>query len=471
MNILMVASEATPFAKTGGLADVLGGLPPALAALGEQVAVVLPAYRSNYYPAPPREVYRNLWIPIGPGYTADIYESVDRGARYYFVHCPPLYDRDGIYASGGFDYLDNYLRFAALSMAAIGVARHLFRPQIIHTHDWQGALTPVYIREHFHTDPNFLGVKLLFTIHNAGYQGIFGPEILPAIGLDTRLFNPSQFEFFGKVNLMKAGVAWSHAVSTVSKGYAREIQTPEYGFGLDGFFRSHGPVEGIVNGVDYSEWSPEHDPNIASAYAIEDLSGKQECKRALLDEFGLPPESRDRPLIGIVSRFARQKGFDLIAEVADRLLDQNVSLVVLGSGDPEYESMFRHLAGVRPNKVGVRTDYDNGLAHRIEAGADMFLMPSRYEPCGLNQIYSLRYGTIPIVRATGGLDDTIDDETGFKFRDYSGEALLSAIQSALEGYKDRESWEAMMKRGMRKDFSWSAAAREYLALYQRLLGT
>jgi len=471
MNILMVASEATPFAKTGGLADVLGGLPPALAAHGEQVAVVLPAYRGNYYPAPPREVYRNLWIPIGPGYTADIYESSDRGAKFYFVHCPPLYDRDGIYASGGWDFLDNYLRFAALSMAAVGVARNLFRPQIIHTHDWQGALTPVYIREHFHTDPTFLGVKLLFTIHNAGYQGIFGPEIIPEIGLDPRLFNPSQFEFYGKVNLMKGGVAWSHRVSTVSKAYAREIQTPEYGFGLDGFLREHRPIEGIINGVDYREWNPEHDPYISTHYSADDLSGKIDCKRALLAEFGMPAESAGRPLIGIVSRFARQKGFDLIAEIASRLLDQDISLIVLGSGEAEYESMFNHFAWVRPDKVGVRTSYDNALAHRIEAGADMFLMPSRYEPCGLNQIYSLRYGTVPIVRATGGLDDTIDEETGFKFQDYSGDALLSAIQSALEGYRDHDAWKSMMRRGMHKDFSWNAVAKEYIALYRRLLAS
>ena len=471
MNILMVASEATPFAKTGGLADVLGGLPQALAGYGEQVAVVIPAYRGNFYPGPPREVYRNLWIPIGPGYRADIYESTDRGAKFYFVHCPPLYDRDGIYASGGWDYLDNHLRFAALSMAAIGVARHLFRPQIIHAHDWQGALTPVYIREHFHTDPTFLGVKVLFTIHNAGYQGIFGPEVLPEIGLDARLLNPSQFEFYGKVNLMKGGIAWSHAISTVSKAYAREIQTPEYGFGLDGFLRAHRPIEGIINGVDYSEWNPELDRQIARNYSVDDLSGKQECKRALIAEFGLPDEAMTRPLIGIVSRFARQKGFDLIADIAARLLDEDISLVVLGSGEAEYESMFRHFAAIRADKVGARTSYDNTLAHRIEAGADMFLMPSRYEPCGLNQIYSLRYGTVPVVRATGGLDDTIDEETGFKFQDYSGDALLDAIHSALEAYRDHDGWESMMRRGMRKDFSWSAVAREYIALYRRLLAS
>lgn len=468
MNILMVASEATPFAKTGGLADVLGGLPAALAAHGENVAVVMPAYRANVYPEPPREAYRNLGIPLGRGFTVDINQSAERGVTFYFVHCPPLFDRPGIYGEA-WDYGDNHVRFAVLSMAAISVARYLFRPNIIHTHDWQAALVPVYIREHFDIDPTFGGVKLLFTIHNAGYQGIFGREILPQIALDPRLFNPEQLEFYGKVNYLKGGIAWSHAVSTVSKAYAREIQTPEYGFGLDGFLHKHAPIYGIVNGVDYSEWSPEHDPHISSNYSVDDLAGKADCKRALIADFGLPAIAEDRPLIGIVSRFARQKGFDLIAGIASALLDEDISLVVLGSGEAEFESLFLHLAHLHPDKVGVRTAYDNALAHRIEAGADMFLMPSRYEPCGLNQIYSLRYGTVPIVRATGGLDDTIDEETGFKFRDYDGTALLLAIRSALAAYQDQDRWAAMMRRGMRKDFSWSAVAREYLALYRQLL--
>ena len=356
------------------------------------------------------------------------------------------------------------------SMAAVGVARYLFRPQIIHVHDWQAALTPVYIRQHFGTDPTFSGVKVLFTIHNLGYQGIFGPEAVPLIGLDSRLFNPAHLEFFGKLNLMKGGIAFADAVSTVSKGYAREIQTPEYGFGLDGFLHQHGPIYGIVNGVDYVEWNPEHDPFIARNYSVDDLSGKRECKRALLEELGLTSDDPKRPLLGIVSRFAAQKGIDLIAEIASRLLEQDVQLAVLGSGDPPYESMFQRLREAYPDQVAVRIGYDNALSHRIEAGADMFLMPSHYEPCGLSQIYSLRYGTVPVVRATGGLDDTIDEGTGFKFRDYSGEALLDALSTALRAFGDRDCWVAMMRRGMQKDFSWSSTAVEYLALYQRLLG-
>lgn len=475
MNILMVASEAAPFAKTGGLADVLGALPAALAERGEQVAVVLPAYRENHYPHPTREAYRSLWIPIGPGYMVDIQQSTvqigDRTVTYFFVQCPPLYDRDGIYGTVAGDFPDNHLRFALLAMAAVGVARHLFRPHILHLHDWQASLAPVYIREHFGGDPTFIGVKSLLTVHNLGYQGLFGPGVLSQIALPPRLMNPEQLEFFGRVNFLKAGIAWSDAVSTVSKGYAREIQTPEYGFGLDGFLRLHGGVTGIVNGVDYSEWGPEHDPHIAAQYSAADLSGKRACKQALLAEYGLPQDDPDRPLIAIISRFAAQKGFDILLDAASRILAEDLNLVILGSGDLPYENMFRSLAASYPGKVGLRVGYDTGLSHRIEAGADMFLMPSRYEPCGLNQIYSLRYGTVPIVRATGGLDDTIDEGTGFKFRDYSGDALLVTIQQALKAFGNEEQWARRMRLGMGKDFSWRASAGEYVELYRRLMAS
>jgi len=471
MNILMVASEAAPFAKTGGLADVLGALPAALHERGENVAVVIPAYRENHYPQAPREAYRNLYIPLGPGYMVDIQEATDRGVSYYFVDCPALYDRDGIYGSGPADFPDNHLRFAVLSLAAVGVARHLFATDLMHLHDWQAALTPVYLREHFRGDPTFLRVKTLLTIHNLGYQGIFGPQVVQQIGLDPRWMNPEQLDFFGDVNFLKAGIAWSDAISTVSKGYAREIQTPEYGFGLDGFLLEHGPITGIVNGVDYSHWNPEHDPHIAQTYSPGDLSGKRVCKRAILAEYGLPVDHLDRPLLAIISRFASQKGFDILENAASRLLREDLSLVVLGSGDPVHESMFRALAQAYPDQVGVQVGYDVGLSHRIEAGADMFLMPSQYEPCGLNQIYSLKYGTVPVVRATGGLDDTIDEDTGFKFRDYSGDALLESVGLALKAFQNKDDWTRRMRRGMEKDFSWSASAGEYVELYRRLLAS
>jgi starch synthase len=464
----MVASEATPFAKTGGLADVLGSLPAALAERGENVAVVIPAYRETRYPLAPREAYRDLFVPIGPGYLVNILETAQNGVTYYFVQCPALYDRDGIYGSGPADFPDNHLRFAVLSLAAIGVARHLFPADLLHLHDWQAALAPVYMREHFRGDPTFRRIKSLLTIHNLGYQGIFGPEVAPQLGLDPRWMNPEQLEFFGDVNFLKAGIAWSDAISTVSKGYAREIQTSEYGFGLDGFLRKHGPITGIVNGVDYSQWSPEHDPHIAQNYSAADLSGKRACKQAILAEYGLPDDNLDRPLAAIVSRFASQKGFDILADAASRLLLEDLDLVVLGSGDPVYESMFQALARAYPDQVGVQIGYDDGLSHRIEAGGDLFLMPSQYEPCGLNQIYSLKYGTVPVVRATGGLDDTIDKDTGFKFRDYSGDALLESVRLALKAFRNKDDWTRRMRRGMQKDFSWKASAGEYVELYRRL---
>ena len=399
----------------------------------------------------------------------DIRETIDRGVSFYFVECPALYDRDGIYGTGAADFPDNPLRFAVLSLAAVGVGRHLFSADILHLHDWQAALAPVYLREHFGGDPTFRRAKTLLTIHNLGYQGIFGPEVVRQIGLDPRWMNPEQLEFFGNVNFLKGGIAWSDAISTVSKGYAREIQTPEYGFGLDGFLAKHGPITGIVNGVDYGQWNPEHDPYIACTYSGADLSGKWECKRAILAEYGLPTDNLERPLMAIISRFASQKGFDIFADAASQLLQEDVNLVVLGSGDPGYESMFRALAQAYPSQVGVRIGYDSALSHRIEAGADMFLMPSRYEPCGLNQIYSLKYGTVPVVRATGGLDDTIDEDTGFKFRGYSGDALLEASRQALKAFEDKEQWARRVRQGMEKDFSWNASAGEYVELYQRLL--
>jgi starch synthase len=466
----MAASEATPFCKTGGLADVIGALPVALKQRGENVGAVIPAYRVNRYPGPVREVYRNLRIAFGKGYNVNIYECLEKGVPFFFVDCPELYDRDGIYNSGGYDYADNHLRFAVLSMAAIEVARRVFRAQILHCHDWQTGLAPVYLKRDFGGDPTFSGSKALFTIHNQGFQGLCSPTVLSHIGLDPSILTPDKLEYYGQVNLLKAGIVYADWINTVSQTYAREIQTPDYGFGLDGLLRARtGQLSGILNGIDTSEWNPETDRFIARNYSVDYVSGKRDCKAALLAEFGLPSDL-ERPMIGIVSRFAEQKGFGLIAEIAYRIADLDLTMVVLGSGEHEYESLFRNMAAAYPYKIGTRIGFDNALAHRIEAGADMFLMPSLYEPCGLNQMYSLRYGTLPIVRATGGLDDTIEEGTGFKFWDRAGWALLSAIHHALGVYSDPVRWASMMGNAMRKDFSWDASAGEYIALYRRLLG-
>jgi len=325
-------------------------------------------------------------------------------------------------------------------------------------------------------DPALRKCGLVLTIHNIGYQGLFPAEILPLLMLPWDLFTISKMEFFGNVNFLKGGIAYSDFITTVSRKYSQEIQTTEYGFGLEGVLKARAQtVTGILNGVDYDAWNPETDKFVASHYSAEDLSGKQECKRDLLASMGLHNADPNLPVIGIVSRFAAQKGFDLIGQVLDRLALEDVLLTVLGSGDKLYEEMFLRLGRQVPHKLAVKVAYDNALAHKIEAGADMFMMPSHYEPSGLNQLYSLKYGTVPIVRATGGLDDTIDPwdprtkkGTGFKFIEYTGEALLRTIHQAMQLYRDQESWKKLMRNGMSKDFSWKVAAREYVRVYEKV---
>jgi len=465
----MVSSEAVPLAKTGGLADVVGSLPAALQSYGDEVAVVIPRYGSISLKNA-RRVYDRLTVYLGPvRYDASIYRAA---AEYplYLVDCPPLFERKGFYGESGVDYPDNHIRFAVFARAALTVARALFQTDIFHCHDWQSGLVPAYLRTTFATDPTFLGSKTLFTIHNLGFQGLFPKTALAEVALDPGVYRPDGMEFFGRVSYIKGGIAFADALNTVSPTYAREIQTPEYGFGLDGALRARADVlSGILNGVDYGEWNPETDTLIPARYQAGDLSGKRVCKEHLLQEFGLPAAAMERPLLGVVSRLTPQKGTDILAEAAAHMAAEDLYLVVLGSGDPEYEALFLRLAAEHPGRIAVRIGYDDGLAHRIEAGADIFLMPSRYEPCGLNQMYSLRYGAVPVVRATGGLDDTIEEGTGFKFAEISSQALLDAVLAATQAY-GTEGWRQTMRRGMAKDFSWKTSAAEYSALYRRLLG-
>ncbi len=404
-----------------------------------------------------------LWV--GPhAYRVDIHRLIHRGVHYFFVDCPPLYDRPEIYG----DYPDDHIRFALLSQAALGIARHIFRPAVLHAHDWQAGLVAPYLRTTFASDPTFYGLRTLLTIHNLGYQGNYPAAAFADLGLDPGLYHPGGLEFWGLVSYLKAGIVWSDAVNTVSPTYAREIQTPEYGFGMDDLLLIHsGKLSGILNGVDYEEWNPETGPYQVAHFSARDLSGKLACKKALLAEMGLPPNTR-RPLIGIVSRFADQKGFDLLEGIAAWLADQDVAMVALGNGQKKHEDMFRQLAALRPEKFAVRIGYDDALSHRIVAGADMFLMPSQYEPCGLSQMYSLRYGTVPVVRATGGLEDTVDESTGFKFAEYTPAALQGAIQQALNAFEKPGAWMERMRRGMAKDFSWDSSAREYQRLFRSL---
>src|SRR5271157_5782876 len=478
MHIAFAASECVPFSKTGGLADVVGALPRSLAALGHQVSVFLPRYRQTKLDDP-QTVVRSITVPFDDKYrfcsvvTADT--KTPTGVRFYFVDYPPYFDRDALYGTPAGDYPDNAERFAMFSRAVLEAAKVLGVPQVFHCHDWQSALVPVMLRTLYAEDPAFRDVATVFTIHNMGYQGLFPSDTLPLLMLPWELLTISKMEFFGQVNFLKGALVHADFITTVSKKYSQEIQTTEYGFGLEGVLRGRAAtVTGILNGVDYDEWSPQTDKFTVAKYSPQDLSGKVQCKQDLLHAFGIANVDAKIPVIGIVSRFAAQKGFDLIAQMMDRLAREEMIMVVLGSGDKPYEEMFQRLNKQFPHKIAVKVAFDNAIAHKIEAGADMFLIPSRYEPCGLNQIYSLKYGTVPIVRATGGLDDTIEPwdartgkGTGFKFSDYTGEALLATIRQALLAYQDPSSWQTLMRNGMGRDFSWGASAREYGKIYER----
>jgi starch synthase len=477
MHIAFAASECVPFSKTGGLADVVGALPRALAALGHQVSVYIPRYRQTKL-SDPQTVVRSITIPFDDKYRfcSVVTAGTSAGVQFYFVDYPSYFDREALYGTPAGDYPDNAERFALFSRAVIEASKILGVPNVFHCHDWQSALVPVMLRTLYAEDPAFREVATVFTIHNMGYQGLFPPDTLPLLTLPWELFTISKMEFFGQVNFLKGALVLSDFVTTVSKKYSQEIQTTEYGFGLEGVLRSRAAtVTGILNGVDYEEWSPQTDKLIAAKYSPQDLSGKLKCKQDLLNTFGLPNADPKVPVIGIVSRFAAQKGFDLIAQIMDRLAREEMIMVVLGSGDKLYEEMFQRMNKQFPNKIAAKVAFDNVIAHKIEAGADMFLMPSRYEPCGLNQIYSLKYGTVPIVRATGGLDDTIEPwdartgkGTGFKFSDHTGEALLATVKQALLDYEDPSSWQTLMRNGMTRDFSWGASAREYGKIYDRV---
>jgi starch synthase len=465
-----------PFSKTGGLADVIGALPGALAALGHKVTVYLPRYKETAL-SHPEVVVRSITIPFDDRFRfcSVVSGGTRAGVQFYFVEYPPYFDRDGLYGTSAGDYPDNAERYALFCRAVLEASKILGVPDVFHCHDWQSALIPVLLRSQYGDDPAFADTATVFTIHNVGYQGVFAPDTLPLLDLSWDLFTISKMEFFGQVNFLKGALAYADFVTTVSRKYSHEIQTAEFGFGLDGVLRDRSTtVTGILNGVDYDEWSPEKDRFIAARYSAQDLSGKLQCKRDLLASFGVNDADEKLPVIGIISRFAAQKGFDLISQIMERLAREEMIVTVLGSGDKHYEEMFLNLNKRFPKKIIVKVAYDNAIAHKIEAGSDMFLMPSRYEPCGLNQIYSLKYGTVPIVRATGGLDDTIDPwdartgkGTGFKFTEYNGELLLTTIKEALRAFRDQTSWQALMRNGMGKDFSWNVSAKEYARVFER----
>jgi starch synthase len=478
MNIVFAASECTPWAKTGGLADVVSGLPRTLAKMGHKISTFIPYYRqvAKAVPNPP-VVLQSVTIPF-PYYSrfARILDGGHAdGVQMYFVDFPELFDREAFYATPSGDYPDNAERFGAFSRAVIESTKVLGIPDIFHVHDWQAAMVTVFLRSLYYFDPVFRHIPSVLTIHNAGYQGWFPPRTMETLLLPWDMFTLDKLEHYDKVNFLKGGVVYADAITTVSRKYAEEIQTSEYGNGLENTLRKRsGDLFGILNGVDYSEWDPAIDRYIAAHYTADKLDGKKECRRDLLHAFGVNGVTDQTAVIGVVSRFATQKGIDFIVEIMSQLVQRDIVLLMLGNGEEYYERLLSEMAARYPTKVKVQVKFDNVMAHKVEAGADMFLMPSRYEPGGLNQIYSLRYGTIPVVRATGGLDDTIEEQPdgggdGFKFWGYDPWALMAAIDRALGTFKKKAQWTAMMKRGMAQDFSWERSAQEYVRIYERVI--
>lgn len=477
MRVLFVSSEVSPFSKTGGLADVSGALPGALARAGADVRVVTPLYRDVREGGWALEPAGVCEVP-GPagGEVATVFSAtLPSGPQVWFVDHPRYFDRPGLYGERGQDYPDNLERFSFLCRAVLGWIRTCgWQPDLVHCNDWQAALVPVYMRtvEASHWDR----VGTVLTVHNLAYQGLFGADQFPVLGLPPDLFSPRYLEFWGRVNVLKGGLVFADVLTTVSETYAREIQTEEFGCGLEGVLRERSAdLYGILNGADYSVWDPRHDPHIPARYGPEDLSGKAVCKAALQREMGLRVDA-DVLLFGMVSRLVEQKGVNLVVACVDRMVQSGAQIAVLGTGDPQLEAALLRSAEAHPGAVGVRIGFDERLAHWIEAGSDAFLMPSRYEPSGLNQLYSLRYGTVPVVRRTGGLADSVVDATpealahgeaaGFVFEAYAPDALWEAVARALATYRDRETWLRLVRSGMAADFSWDRAAGRYVELYR-----
>lgn len=484
LDIVMVAAEMHPFATSGGLSEVVAALSATLGRLGHTVTAIIPRYRRvGVSPAiatenPPHRSDpgpdSSVVLTMGPRQQSVSFfrRALSERVAVVFVDAPELFDRDGLYGDNGEDYSDNAYRFAVFSRAALEYVRvRGVRPSVIHVHDWQTGLVPAYQKMLFSPDPVVGGVPVVFTIHNLAFQGNFPAETIDQIGLPWEVLHVEAMEFHGRISYLKAGINFSERLTTVSPSYASEVLTPAMGFGFDGVLaRRADDLVGILNGIDTERWNPAADPFVPASYDARDLSGKREAKRFLLQTFDLD-SSEDglrRPLIGMVSRLTDQKGFDLIAAALDELMPLDAAWVMLGSGERRYEQLWLALSERFPGRVGVRIGYDQGLEHLIEAGADAFLMPSRFEPCGLNQLNSLRYGTLPIVRATGGLKDTVDDSaaegTGFLFEDYSSEALVAAVRRALETYRS-PAWQRMQRSAMAKDYSWDVPALEYVKVY------
>jgi starch synthase len=486
----MVSSEAVPYAKTGGLADVAGALPLELAKLGHDVILLLPRYRClsesgrSFHPVcrlqviTPQGLLDTLIeenvLPVGEG---------DCWVRVWTIRNEAFFDRPRLYQDRGIDYPDNLDRFSFFCRATIEVIAYLrtacrWKTDILHLHDWQTALCAVYLKVIDRDRPDVQGVRTILTLHNVGYQGLFPGEQFEKTGLPPSLFTPVGLEYYGLVNLLKGGIVFADYVTTVSPTYAREILTPEFGFGLEGVLRNRADrLLGILNGIDIDRWNPETDSYLPANYSVIDRSGKLVCKQALQREFQLPETSA--PLFGVIARLTSQKGLDLVATIIPRLMVMDLQLVMLGTGEPELEAKFKMLQARYPHRMGLRIGFDEGLAHRIEGGADVFVMPSRYEPCGLSQLYSLRYGTVPVVRKTGGLADTVlglpklarqaGQATGFQVEEDTADALLAVLRRAVTVYQNRSMWDQLVEAGMTTDVSWARSANAYDRLFVSLV--
>jgi starch synthase len=487
LNILFLSSEVEPFAKTGGLADVSGALPQTIRQLGHEIRVMLPRYGSiNERKARLHDMIRlkEIDIPVGNhAYPASVKSSFITNpqvkVQVYLLDNSTLFGRPGLYVHPETkkDFPDNDARFTFFNRGVLEVLKKLgWQPDIIHCNDWPTGLVPAYLKTLYRDDPFYKETKTVFTIHNMAYQGTFPHKSFAQTGLPHQQDSDAGVIAWGHLNFLKAGLMHADALTTVSEKYAHEIRSSdEYGCGLQELMekRKH-DLSGILNGADYSVWDPSVDELIPQRYDVRSLDLKVENKKALLERVGLPFDERI-PVIGIISRLADQKGFDLIGEVLDEMIGLKVQLVVLGTGEKKYHDLFEKATRKHPRNVGISLTFNEELAHLIEAGSDMFLMPSRYEPCGLNQIYSLRYGTVPVVRATGGLDDTIEEYhastgagTGFKFARYESSEMLKALGRAVKAWGDQAGWRKLMKNGMAKDFSWEASARKYIQLYRSL---
>ena len=481
LKILFLASEVEPLAKTGGLADVAGALPLALHDLGCDIRIGTPFYRHIKEEHFNVELFlKGITVPVGKSrLTDDVYRiRLSKKVPVYLFNKEEFYDRNHLYGTPDGGYFDNVERFAYLSRGALEFCRRSgFIPDIIHCNDWHTALVPVYLKSLYGNDPMFKQTASVLTIHNLAYQGIYPAEEYVVTGLPDGLYSPQGIEFWGYINLLKGGIVFADAITTVSKKYSEEIQTPEFGFGLEGVLRNRGDdLYGILNGVRYAVWDPAGDPFIAKNYDTSDLSGKKVCKKDLINILHMDPAYVNRPVLAFIGRLIEQKGCDLLEKILNELMQMDVGFVLLGEGERKYNRMFGTIGREHIDRTGIIIGYNNQLAHKIMAGADIFLMPSRYEPCGLTQMYALRYGTVPLVRDTGGLSDTIQDfipatgtGTGFKFADYSPSSLLNQIKNALELFKNRQVWARIVRNGMKVDFSWERSAQEYLAVYKKAL--